>query len=344
MKRESKNKEGPSVGSLKAHEYNYDDCRKALCKYVILDELSFRAIEGEGFRLYSNTLEPRFVVPSRWTIARDCMQLYEEEKTKLKLKLKGQRLCLTTDTWTSIQNINYMCLTAHWIDDDWCLHKMILNFKQVVNHKGITIGKTVENCLLEWGIDRIVTVTVDNASSNNIAIDHFKSKTSRWGTTLLNNELMHVRCCAHILNLVVKDELKEEKDCIAKVRNAIRYVRYSPSRLLSFQKCVEKEKIDSKGLLRLDVETRWNSTYLMLETTEKFEDAFERLAEDDSKFKSYFSNKVIGPPTTEDWRTVRVFVRFLKLFYNVTVRFSGILYVTSNVFFHEIVSLQSKLS
>ena len=39
--------------------------------------------------------------------------VFFEENERLKRALKGSRLCLTTDTWTSIQNINYMSLTAH---------------------------------------------------------------------------------------------------------------------------------------------------------------------------------------------------------------------------------------
>jgi hypothetical protein len=52
---------------------------------------------------------------------RDCLKFYVEEKERLRTALKGHRLCLTKNTWTSIQNINYMSLTAHWIDNEWNL-------------------------------------------------------------------------------------------------------------------------------------------------------------------------------------------------------------------------------
>jgi hypothetical protein len=107
-----------NVGSLKAIGYNYDECRQALAKMVITDELPFNFVEGRGFKLFARTMQPRFNIPSRFTIMRDCLKLYIEEKDRLRTALRGQRLCLTTDTWTSIQNINYMCLTAHWIDND----------------------------------------------------------------------------------------------------------------------------------------------------------------------------------------------------------------------------------
>ena len=148
-------------------------------------------------------------------------------------------------------------------------------------------------CLLDWGIDKILTLTVDNASSNNIAVEHLKGKTKMWKSTILSNEFLHVRCAAHILNLVVKDGLFEANASIVKIRNAVRFVRSSPARLIAFQKCVEKEKIECGSLLCLDVEIRWNSTYLMLEAAEKYEKAFERLGEEESVYRSYYDEKKI---------------------------------------------------
>ena len=57
--------------------------------------------------------------------------IYGVEREKLRGVLKGRRVCLTTDTWTCIQNLCYMSLTGHFIDDDRKLHKRILNFCQV---------------------------------------------------------------------------------------------------------------------------------------------------------------------------------------------------------------------
>ncbi|MFQ6647436.1 hypothetical protein Gotur_021617 [Gossypium turneri] len=49
----------------------------------------------------------------------------------------------------------------------------------------------------------------------------------------------------------------------------------SPARLQKFKEFVLVEKIECK-MLCLDVCTRWNSTYLMLDITQNFEKAFER--------------------------------------------------------------------
>ena len=121
--------------------------RKVLAEMIILDELPFKFVENQGFRRFCNVFQPNFNIPSRFTVAKDVSRIYFEEKDKLRNALRGHRLCLTTDSWTSTQNFNYMCLTCHFIDDDWKLHKRILNFCIVDNHKGKTIGKMVESCL-----------------------------------------------------------------------------------------------------------------------------------------------------------------------------------------------------
>lgn len=150
----------------------------------------------------------------------------------------------------------------------------IINFCLVSNHKGDTIGKTIETCLLGWGIEKVFTVTLDNASANKEVVGFVRRRVKAWKGAILDGEHMHMRCGAHIVNLIVNEGLKEMQDSIAAIRNSVRYIRSSPARLQKFKSCVEKEKIEYKGGLVLDVPTRWNSTFQMLDVALKFEKAF----------------------------------------------------------------------
>ena len=51
---------------------------------IIMDELSFKFLENEDFKLFCSIAGPKFDPRSRVTIARDLFQLYPEEKKKLK--------------------------------------------------------------------------------------------------------------------------------------------------------------------------------------------------------------------------------------------------------------------
>ncbi|KAJ8753935.1 hypothetical protein K2173_000189 [Erythroxylum novogranatense] len=187
--------------------------------------------QNQGFRHFMSKVQPKFVFPSRFTVSRDNFQLYINERNKLKQLLRNSthRVCLTTDTWTSLQIINYMCLTVHFIDNDWKLNKRIINFFPIDSHKGEAIGMAVERCLIEWGIDNMLTMTVDNASSNDTAIAYLKKRFSTRKNSVIRCEHFHVRCVAHIINLVVGDGLSEISSSIMRIRAAVRFEVLDPS-------------------------------------------------------------------------------------------------------------------
>lgn len=93
----------------------------------------------------------------------------------------------------------------------------------------------------------------------------------------MDGKYLHMRCAAHVLNLVVKDGLNDLSISIVKARTFVKYVRSSPTSLQKFKSSVDEEKLDCKCLVCLDVEIRWNSTYLMLESAIKFRKAFANL-------------------------------------------------------------------
>ena len=76
-----------SVGVMKIDSYDPKVIRAAIAKFIIVDELPFRIVSKDGFKEMIHTLEPRFKVPSRITIMKDCMKLYLEEKCRLKASI-----------------------------------------------------------------------------------------------------------------------------------------------------------------------------------------------------------------------------------------------------------------
>ena len=126
-----------NVVSMKLVNFNQETALIELAKTIIVDEPPFKFFEYEGFRKFMEVAQPYFKIPSHVTIARYYIQVFNDEKEKLKciLPANKQMVSLTNNTWTSIQNVNYMCVTAHYIDKAFRLHKKILKFCLICNHK-----------------------------------------------------------------------------------------------------------------------------------------------------------------------------------------------------------------
>ena len=76
--------------------------------------------------------------------------------------------------------------------------------------------------------------------------------------------------------------------------------------------------MESKSLLCLDVPTRWNLIYLMLEIGENFEKMFLQMDFENDGYSSYFRTKEdnggLRSPCMSDFQNCRAFVTFLRLF------------------------------
>lgn len=97
-------------------------------------------------------LAPGYVLPSRKTVTNSILpQLYESTIEIIKNKLKNVTpICLTTDTWTSINNESYIAITAHFINEETLkcrLFSMIVNISQP--------GTQLLKCLLSLRIKLI---------------------------------------------------------------------------------------------------------------------------------------------------------------------------------------------
>jgi len=88
----------------------------------------------------------------------------------------------------------------------------------------------------------VFTITADNATINDVAIDYMKRKLKDKRGSILGGEFLHMRCAAHILNLIVNEGLKGLGDCVSNIRNVVKFVRSSPQIMARFKECIKCEK------------------------------------------------------------------------------------------------------
>ena len=81
-----------------------------------------------------------------------------------------------------------------------------------------------------------------------------------------------------------------------KIRETMKYLKGSESRMCKFDECAKIVGMKRTKGLRLDVCTRWNATYDMIDSAMRYRSVLNRLAEEDANFKHC--------PSRDEWNRV----------------------------------------
>jgi hypothetical protein len=89
------------------------------------------------------------------------MDFYSVEQKKIQKILqdiKG-RISFTTDIWTSVSMKAFMVITAHYIDKEWKLQNIVVDFIQIWGaHTGVNIKEIFVSCLEKFMIKTKVSI------------------------------------------------------------------------------------------------------------------------------------------------------------------------------------------
>jgi hypothetical protein len=96
-----------------------------------------------------------------------------------------------------------------------------------------------------------------------------------WGSFSLHwGIFLHQRCACHIMNLIVKSGLKRLQPYLESFRTAISFFNSSNQRIALYKSyCIAKNT--RTRMFGLDMEVRWNSTYLMLKHLVPYRNTFD---------------------------------------------------------------------
>jgi hypothetical protein len=82
-----------------------------------------------------------------------------------------------------------------------------------------------------WHIeDKLCIITLDNASVNGSMMDDLRNNLSKRNLLIGGGALFHIRCAAHVLNLIVQDGLRVMGGIIDSIRESVKYIRSSQAR------------------------------------------------------------------------------------------------------------------
>jgi hypothetical protein len=141
---------GKDITVVQPFRYDLEVSLKKFYLAIIMHEYHFNIVEHGYFVEFIKSLRPSFPIKSRVTVRKYIMNIYLEQTDKLHANLKSvtSQFNATMDMWTSCQNKSYMCVTIHWVDEEWHMQKRIIGFFHVEGrHTG---QKLSQHFLKSW--------------------------------------------------------------------------------------------------------------------------------------------------------------------------------------------------
>ena len=302
--------------------------RTELCRLIARLDLPLGIGETDAWEDYiKRAHNPLFQKVSRQTTTRDMSKLFDEQRDMLMKSVLpvASSISLTSDIWSDNAKEDYISVVAHYVSADWELQKKVIGLRLIdVSHSGDNIADRIASVVEEFGlIDKVFSVSLDNASANSRAYEilqpmffgYLGSYPAPTPTdpNKVQYLLVHQRCACHIINLIVKSGMKRLKPYTEDFRTAISFLNSSNQRIALFKNYCKAQGLRPRKF-GLDMDVRWNSTFLMLKHLLPYKEVFDVFIT---------SNYGCTLLTAQHWHVAEQIMIFLELFYNSIVVLSG---------------------
>ncbi|KAG7582283.1 HAT C-terminal dimerization domain [Arabidopsis suecica] len=299
----------------------------AMARWFISDGISPNIITRPSCAKFIYCLSPNFP-PSVSQVNKEILEIHEEYKEKAKRFLKGFQGQLTlsyewmvlSDEWTRdyvkgpVLHEDFVCLTAHFVDDNWKMKKWILGYTtdKKVPIEDVNIypfRDAVQDFEIESKVSTLL-LPVD-LDFDEETLEPFRKWIEERGNNPINPRVSLLYCCTDLFRLMVDDVFDDLSGSLLEdVRMLVGWGRLSP--------------------------TNWNISLSNLQRAVdmKNDDEFSK----DEDYDDY------DKPSNEDWIKIQTFCKLAGCIYKVTKELFEGEYPTSNVFFHLLAELKVMLN
>lgn len=226
---------------------------------ICLDNQPFSLVESTGFKRLLNTISPQYKPPSRkYFTDKIIPDIYNRVRIKIS-KVLGEAsfISLTSDIWTcSNTNESFISITGHWISEKWDKRNVILCCDKFAgSHTGLAIADKLETLTNSWAIDKQKIHLLMRDSGANMV------------RGCKDAEINSEGCFIHKLQLIINDSLQSQRTVSDMISTARRIATHFNHSSLACSKLIEIQQEINMELKKIiqDVQTRWNSTFYMLE-------------------------------------------------------------------------------
>ncbi|XP_037962432.1 E3 SUMO-protein ligase ZBED1 [Plutella xylostella] len=279
---------------------------------IVLDYQPLSIVEDVGFKILVNKLNKKYTLPSRRTLSEKLLpRYYMRIKQELQNSLhQVEYISVTCDYWKGQNNRTYLSMTGHFILDFSLQSKTLATVEVKISHTGTNTAAAITEVCNEFDIlSKVVTVVTDSAANMKKAI---------------NDDLQkhHHPCVAHTVNLTVNDAIASVeglKELLLKCRTIVTH--FKQSSVASYKLKEKQGELNLTELvLKQDIVTRWNSTYIMLERLLTLRQPICLALMELDRAPENLS--------ADDWTVIKDVLPILQPFLQLTEELSGDKYVT----------------
>jgi len=238
-----------------------------LINLIVKQNLPLSIVETETLRNFCGKLNSNYKLPDRGTIRNWIIEYAGIERKRLNDLLKNiDFISISSDLWVSDKKEPYIGINLHYCSDFIILQRNLCTKFIPFPHTTEFIGNAIMEELDNYNIRGKVKYVVTDNASNMIGIGKFINA-------------VPINCAVHTIQLTVTIFMEYAKPLLDKIRNLVRFFRSSPKQiqlLKDYQKLIDPESNIYETIL--DCETRWNSTYEMIQRIFKLFPAISTMA------------------------------------------------------------------
>jgi len=281
---------------------------KGIMDCIIVDMLPYSIVAGEAFKRL-NFADPsgvrRYELKSEKYFRTSLMPAtYEKVACKVRqLLVDVEWISFTTDGWTNpSKSCSLLSFTAHFLQQS-TRKKVVLGAMVLEeDHTGAYLASKLAEAMQTWNVATKVHMGIRDNAANMVSAMRI-AQVDDFG------------CMAHTLQLVLNDALfcqTTVEKIVKKSRKIVTHFKHSEQACRHLSTCQQSCDVPEHQLIQ-DVETRWNSTYLML----------QRISEQRKALSLYsVEHGSIAMLTKTELEMIDDIVSVLKPFYDATVEIS----------------------
>jgi hypothetical protein len=317
-----------------------------LARMIALHGYPLSIVEHEEMRRFVKNLNPMTNAISHSDMEEHCYALFQKEKAKLKDKiaLSSRRVSLSANIWTPDEaepTVKYLCLTAHFIDEDWKVHRMVIKFgmfwssptdvERMIHCKETCVPEyelgaynAIWDAIRDWNLDqKLLGLTSVSEVKNGLSTSKLKGMLIENKHLLIRDRLYNISCVDDVLNNIVSSM---QENILHLVGDMVMdfFVAHTSSSSTQ-QQLLEVISQISLKCPQQDAKW-WHKYYFRLEVL--------------LHFKKLFPSEEVSP---EDIRVAESICNILRTFYRVVEVISGPCSPTANIYFNEIWKVRTVL-